>query len=139
MTIFSKIIQREIPAYIISENDLFLAFLDIFPVKKGHTLVVPKVETDKLFELEDNYLSNILLFAKPVALALEKTFPSCNRVSIMTVGLEVPHAHLHLIPMTKTEDMNLAQSKLKLQKDELMKIQQDIIGNLHYLSQTLNR
>ncbi|MFM8964403.1 MAG: HIT family protein, partial [Sphingomonadales bacterium] len=87
MTIFSKIIQGDIPAYKISENELFFAFLDIFPLQKGHVLVVPKIEVDKVFELPDQYLSQILLFAKPIAVAIAACFP-CNRVSMMTVGLE---------------------------------------------------
>ena len=129
MTIFSKIIQGEIPAYKIAENDLFFAFLDIFPLQKGHVLVVPKIEVDKVFELPDQYLSQILVFSKPIAEAIAACFP-CNRVSMVTVGLEVPHAHLHLIPMNKAEDLNFANPKLQLSKEELIAIQEAIIAKL---------
>jgi len=128
MTIFSKIIAGEIPCYKIAEDDMFIAFLDIFPVKKGHTLVIPKVEIDKLFDLPDEYLASLLVFAKPIAKAIEKAFP-CDRVSIITVGLEVPHAHLHLIPMDITEDMNLLNKKLTLSTEEFKEIQASIIAN----------
>lgn len=129
MTIFSKIIQGEIPAYKIAENDLFFAFLDIFPLQKGHVLVVPKIEVDKVFELPDNYLSQILVFAKPIAEAIAVCFP-CNRVSMVTVGLEVPHAHLHLIPINQADDLNFANPKLQLSKAELIEVQEAIIAKL---------
>jgi histidine triad (HIT) family protein len=129
MTIFSKIIQGEIPAYKIAENELFFAFLDIFPLQKGHVLVVPKIEVDKVFELPDNYLSQILVFAKPIAAAIAASFP-CDRVSMVTVGLEVPHAHLHLIPINQADDLNFANPKLQLSKAELIAIQEAIIAKL---------
>lgn len=129
MTIFSKIIQGEIPAYKIAENELFFAFLDIFPLQKGHVLVVPKIEVDKVFELPDNYLSQILVFAKPIAAAIEASFP-CDRVSMVTVGLEVPHAHLHLIPINQADDLNFANPKLQLSKAELIEVQEAIIAKL---------
>jgi histidine triad (HIT) family protein len=129
MTIFSKIIQGDIPAYKIAENDLFFAFLDIFPLQKGHVLVVPKIEVDKVFDLPDNYLSQILVFAKPIAAAIAACFP-CNRVSMVTVGLEVPHAHLHLIPINQADDLNFANPKLQLSKEELIEVQEAIIANL---------
>jgi histidine triad (HIT) family protein len=129
MTIFSKIIDRQIPAYIVAESEQFIAFLDIAPVKKGHTLVVPKTETDKLFDLPDEYLKELLVFAKPIALALEKTFP-CNRVSILTVGLDVPHAHVHLIPMDSTADMNLHNKKLQFSPQEFNDITATILANM---------
>ncbi len=129
MTIFSKIIQGEIPAYKIAENELFFAFLDIFPLQKGHVLVVPKIEVDKVFELPDEYLSQILVFSKPIAEAIAACFP-CNRVSMVTVGLEVPHAHLHLIPMNQAEDLNFANPKLQFSKEELIAIQEAIIAKL---------
>jgi histidine triad (HIT) family protein len=129
MTIFSKIIQGEIPAYKIAENDLFFAFLDIFPLQKGHVLVVPKIEVDKVFELPDQYLSQILVFSKPIAEAIAACFP-CNRVSMVTVGLEVPHAHLHLIPINQAEDLNFANPKLQFSKEELIAIQEAIIAKL---------
>ena len=129
MTIFSKIINGEIPAYKIAENDLFIAFLDIFPLQKGHVLVVPKIEVDKVFELPDNYLSQILVFAKPIAAAIAACFP-CDRVSMVTVGLEVPHAHLHLIPINQADDLNFANPKLQLSKAELIAIQEAIIRQM---------
>ena len=129
MTIFSKIIKGEIPAYKIAENDLFIAFLDIFPLQKGHVLVVPKIEVDKVFELPDDYLSQILIFAKPIAKAIEACFP-CNRVSMVTVGLEVPHAHLHLIPINQADDLNFANPKLQLSKADFIAIQDAIISKL---------
>src|SRR6478735_5429687 len=98
MTIFSKIISGEIPSYKIAENDKFFAFLDIFPLVEGHVLVIPKAETDKFFDLETPYLSEILLFAQPIAKAIEKVF-DCNRCGVSVIGLEVPHAHLHLVPI----------------------------------------
>ena len=129
MTIFSKIIHGEIPAYKIAENELFIAFLDIFPLQKGHVLVVPKIEVDKVFELPDDYLSQILVFAKPIAKAIEACFP-CNRVSMVTVGLEVPHAHLHLIPINQADDLNFANPKLQLSKADFIAIQDAIISKL---------
>lgn len=129
MTIFSKIIAGEIPSYKIAENDKFFAFLDIYPVKKGHTLVIPKIEVDKIFDVPDEYLSEILLFAKPIAKAIEKTM-GCNRVNIITVGLEVPHAHLHLMPTNGANDVSLQHSKKKFSPEEFSQIQQQIIDAL---------
>ncbi len=129
MTIFSKIIQGEIPAYKIAENELFFAFLDIFPLQKGHVLVVPKIEVDKVFDLPDHYLSEMLVFAKPIAEAIAASFP-CDRISMVTVGLEVPHAHLHLIPINQAEDINFANPKLQLSKQELQAIQVLIVSKL---------
>jgi histidine triad (HIT) family protein len=129
VTIFSKIIQGEIPAYKIAENELFFAFLDIFPLQKGHVLVVPKIEVDKVFDLPDNYLSELLVFAKPIAKAIEDSFP-CDRVSMVTVGLEVPHAHLHLISINQADDLNFANPKLQLTKEDFLAIQDLIISKL---------
>jgi histidine triad (HIT) family protein len=129
MTIFSKIIQGEIPAYKIAENDLFIAFLDIFPLQKGHVLVVPKIEVDKVFDLPDHYLSELLVFAKPIAKAIEDSFP-CNRIGMVTVGLEVPHAHLHLIPINQAADLDFSNPKLQLSKEELIEVQEAIIDKL---------
>jgi histidine triad (HIT) family protein len=126
MTIFSKIIAGEITSYKIAENEKFFAFLDIFPIKKGHTLVIPKIEVDKIFDVPDEYLSELLLFSKPIAKAIEKTFP-CNRVNIITVGLEVPHAHVHLIPTNTLRDMYLGNEKLKFSKEEFQHMQQKIL------------
>jgi histidine triad (HIT) family protein len=128
MTIFTRIIKGEIPAYRIAEDDLFLAFLDINPLKHGHTLVIPKTETDHFFDLEENYLSRILLFAKPIAKAIEKSF-ACNRCGLIVVGLEVPHAHLHLIPIDQVGDMDFKKPKLKLSEQEFRVIQEKIIAN----------
>lgn len=129
MTVFTKIIRGEIPSYKIAENDSFYAFLDIFPLVKGHTLIVPKIEIDKFFDLRDDLLGEMLLFAKPIAESLERHFP-CNRVGISVVGLEVPHAHMHLIPINTADDMNFSRPKLKLSEEEFRAIQQQITADL---------
>ena len=129
MTIFSKIIAGEIPSYKIAENENFFAFLDIFPLREGHVLVVPKMETDKLFDLPDEYLSEMLLFAKPIAHAIEKAF-KCNRCGISVVGLEVPHAHLHLIPINSANDLNFTQAKPQASAESLKKVQEKILVHL---------
>jgi histidine triad (HIT) family protein len=129
MTIFSKIIRGEIPCYKIAEDDQFIAFLDIFPVQYGHTLVVPKIEVDKFFDVPNEYLGNLLLFAKPIAHAIEKAF-NCNRVNIITVGLEVPHAHVHLLATYTMYDVDLSKPKLKLSASELKEIQEKILAHL---------
>jgi histidine triad (HIT) family protein len=126
MTIFSKIIQGVIPSYKIVEDDRFFAFLDINPLVKGHVLVIPKTETDKFFDLDEDYLSGILVFSKPIAAAMEKVF-DCNRVGLSVVGLEVPHAHLHLIPINSADDLNFNRRKLKLSPEEFEKIRDRII------------
>ena len=113
MTIFSKIIAGEILCYKIAEDENFFAFLDIFPLVKGHVLVIAKIEVDKFFDLPDNYLNGLLLFAKPIAKAIENSF-DCNRCGISVVGLEVPHAHLHLMPINSANDLNFMNNKLKL-------------------------
>ncbi len=127
--IFSKIIKGEIPSYSISENDLFFAFLDIAPLKMGHTLVVPKVEVDRFFDLGDEYLNEILLFSRPLINAIEKSFP-CKRCGIAVIGLEVPHAHLHLVPMNSADDLNFTRRKLSPSADELLAAQRKIKSNL---------
>jgi len=129
MTIFTRIIKGEIPAYRIAEDDFFLAFLDINPLRKGHTLVIPKTETDQFFDLEENFLSGILVFAKPIAKAIEKSF-SCNRCGLIVIGLEVPHAHMHLIPINSIHDMDFKNPKLKLSEKEFRDVQEKIIGNI---------
>jgi histidine triad (HIT) family protein len=129
MTIFSRIINGEIPAYRIAEDDFFLAFLDINPLREGHTLVIPKTETDRFFDLEEKFLSSILVFAKPIAISIEKSFP-CNRCGISVVGLEVPHAHMHLIPIDHISDMDFKKPKLKLSEKQFRDIQEKIIGNV---------
>ncbi|MBO9200330.1 MULTISPECIES: HIT family protein [Niastella] len=129
MTIFSKIIAGDIPAYKIAEDDQFFAFLDIFPLVEGHVLVVPKLEIDKFFDVPDDYLSRILVFSKPIAKAIEKAFP-CNRVGLAVVGLEVPHAHLHLVPINGIDDLNFTRGKLKLSPEQLKAAQEKILANL---------
>ena len=129
MTIFSKIIAGEIPSYKIAENEKFFAFLDIFPLREGHVLVVPKTEIDKFFDLPDEFLSEMLLFAKPIAKAIERSF-NCDRCGIEVVGLEVPHAHMHLIPINSANDLNFTRDKLKMTPEQMKKVQEKIIGNL---------
>lgn len=128
-SIFSKIIAGEIPSYKIAENDNFYAFLDIAPLQEGHTLVVPKTEVDKFFDVNDELLSEWLVFAKPIARAIEKAF-TCDRVGISVIGLEVPHAHMHLVPISTASDINFAKEKLKLNADQMMEVQQKIIAQL---------
>ena len=118
MTIFSKIIAGEIPCFKIAENEKFFALLDIFPAVIGHTLVVPKMPIDQLFELPDDYLDGYLSFCKPIAHAIQ-SFTGCKRVNIITIGFEVPHAHIHLIPMNRVSDMNFAMPKLSFSKEEM--------------------
>jgi histidine triad (HIT) family protein len=129
MTIFSKIIAGEIPSYKIAEDDQFFAFLDIFPLVEGHVLVIPKLEVDKFFDVPDEYLSRMLVFAKPIAKAMEKSFP-CNRVGLSVVGLEVPHAHLHLVPINGMDDLNFTRGKLKLSPEQLKAAQDKILSKL---------
>jgi histidine triad (HIT) family protein len=129
MTIFTKIINREIPAYRVAEDDLFLAFLDINPLREGHTLVIPKTETDHFFDLDEKYLSRILVFAKPIARAIEESF-DCNRCGISVIGLEVPHAHIHLIPIDQVSDMDFKKPKLKLSEEAFREIQKKITSKL---------
>jgi histidine triad (HIT) family protein len=124
-TIFTRIIKGEIPCYKIAENERYFAFLDINPLAKGHTLVVPKVETDYLFDLSDETLAGISVFAKKIALAIEKVIP-CKRVGVAVLGLEVPHAHIHLIPINNLGDINFAKSKLKLTPGEFNEIAEKI-------------
>lgn len=130
MTIFSKIIAGEIPGYKIAENDQFFAFLDIFPLREGHTLVVPKLEVDKFFDMPQPYLANMLLFAQPIARAIEKAF-DCNRCGLSVVGLEVPHAHLHLVPIDKADDLNFTRGKLKLTAEQLRAAREKILHHLN--------
>ena len=129
MSIFSKIISGEIPSYKIKEDENFLAFLDVFPLVKGHVLVVPKMEVDKLFDLDDKILSAMLIFAKPIAKAIEKTF-DCKRCGITAIGLEVPHAHLHLVPINTADDLNFTRPKMSFTKDEMVDIQRQLLNNL---------
>lgn len=123
--IFSKIISGEIPCYKIAESEHFLAFLDVFPLKKGHVLVVPKTEVDYIFDLDNDTYIGLMSFAKEVAVAIRKAVP-CNRIAVSVIGLEVPHAHVHLIPMNTTNDVNFANEKLKLTPNEFEAIADQI-------------
>lgn len=127
MTIFSKIIKGDIPAYKIAEDEKFIAFLDIQPLVPGHVLVVPKIEVDKFFDVPDDYLSELLVFAKPIAHAIEKAF-NCNRCGISVVGLEVPHAHMHLVPINSASDLNFTKSKKNTSPEALKAVQEKIIA-----------
>lgn len=120
-TIFTKIINGEIPCYKIAEDERYFAFLDINPLKAGHTLVVPKKETDYIFDLDDDQLKGIIIFSKKVAAAIKAAFP-CNRIGIAILGLEVPHAHIHLVPMDSMEDVNFRNPKLKFTPEEFKEI-----------------
>lgn len=124
-SIFSKIAAGEIPSYKIAEDDKYFAFLDINPMVKGHVLVIPKQETDYIFDLDDDILADMMIFAKKIAVALKKAVP-CRRVGVMVLGMEVPHAHIHLIPINKESDMLLSNPKLKLEQQEFEKIAADI-------------
>ena len=126
-SIFTKIINGEIPSYKIAENDKFLAFLDVNPLQKGHTLVIPKKEVDYIFDLESSLLAEMTLFAQSVAKMI-KANTVCNRIGVAVIGLEVPHAHIHLIPINKMDDMNFANPKLKLTADDFNEIQEKIVS-----------
>lgn len=129
MTLFSKIINGEIPSFKIAEDEKFYAFLDINPLVKGHTLVIPKLPIDRIWDVPDDYLKDIFLFAKPIALAIEKAFP-CNRCGISVVGIEVPHAHMHLVPLTTADDLNFTRKKLSPTQEELNLAQEKILNFL---------
>lgn len=124
-SIFSKIVSGAIPCYKVAENDEFLAFLDIFPLRKGHILVIPKKEVDYLFDLDNETYLGLMQFAKQVAVGVKKVIP-CNRVGVAVIGLEVPHAHVHLIPINTENDMNFRNEKLKLSKEEFEEIAKKI-------------
>lgn len=128
-SIFSRIIQGEIPCYKIAENDQFFAFLDINPLSKGHTLVVPKRETDYIFNIDDEELGQMMVFAKHVAQAIEKAIP-CKRIGVAVIGLEVPHAHIHLVPITCEGDLDFKKEHLKLTPEEFLNIQHNITAAL---------
>lgn len=130
MTIFSKIAAGEIPSYKIAEDKNFYAFLDINPMSKGHTLVIPKIEEDYIFNLDDETYTGLMLFSKKVAAAIEKSI-DCKRIGVMVVGLEVPHTHIHLIPIQKEGDMSLANPKLKLTSEEMAEIAKKIRDNFN--------
>ncbi len=131
-SIFTKIINKEVPSYKVAENEKFYAFLDIFPLKKGHTLVVPKKEIDYIFDINDELLQEYVVFAKKVALAIEKSI-KCNRVGMSVIGLEVPHAHIHLIPIDKIGDTNFSNPKLKFSEEEFKEIADVIAHNFNLL------
>jgi histidine triad (HIT) family protein len=120
-SLFTKIIEGEIPCYKIAENNSFLAFLDINPLVKGHTLVIPKVEIDYIFDVDDTLLSEMIVFAKKVALKVEKAMP-CKRIGVSIIGLEVPHAHIHLVPMDSVNDVNFTQPKLSFTAEEMQQV-----------------
>ena len=124
-SIFTKIVKGEIPAYKIAEDENFLAFLDVFPLAKGHVLVIPKQEIDSIFDLSDESYANLWLFAKKTAKALKRAMP-CKRVGITVIGLEVPHAHIHLIPLQNVEDINFSKPKLKVEDAEMKGIAENI-------------
>ena len=126
-SIFSKIVQGDIPSYKIAEDEHYLAFLDIFPLAVGHVLVIPKNETDSIFDLNDQEYQGFWQFAKKTAKAIEKTIP-CKRVGIAVIGLEVPHAHIHLVPLQSVEDINFSKPKLKLDPDMLKGIAEKIVS-----------
>lgn len=128
-TIFTKIIQGEIPSYKIAEDDHCFAFLDINPVQKGHTLIVPKQEVNRLFDLDDKSYNQLMLFAKKVSKGIKQSFP-CDRVGMTVIGLEVPHAHIHLMPINNLDDMSFFKDKLKLTKEEFAQIASDISSHL---------
>lgn len=129
MSIFTKIIRGEIPGYKIHENDRFFAFLDIHPLVKGHTLVVPKKEVDKWWDMPEEDLREAFIFARPIAAAIEKAFP-CNRCGLSVVGIEVPHAHMHLVPLNTADDLNFTRKKLSLSEEEMKEVQEKILAHL---------
>ena len=128
MSIFTKIIKGEIPSYKIAEDEHYYAFLDINPNAKGHTLVIPKKEVDKIFDLDDETYAGLMQFARKVAKALEKTV-ACNRIGVTIVGLEVPHAHVHLIPINRVSDINFTSKKVKMQHEDFVKLAKEISSN----------
>ena len=128
-TIFSRIISGEIPCHKIAETEEFIAFLDIMPLAIGHTLVIPKKEVDYIFSLDDKTLAGLMLFAKQIAPAIEKAVP-CLRIGVAVIGLEVPHAHVHLVPLNTVDDINFTRPKLKPSQDELAAVAAKIIANI---------
>lgn len=124
-SIFTKIINRELPAYIVAEDDKFLAFLDIMPLTKGHVLVIPKEEIDYIFDIDSDILGEMMVFAKGVAVKLKNVVP-CKRIGVAVVGLEVPHAHIHLVPINAISDMNFSNPKLQIEKREMEQLAEQI-------------
>jgi len=121
-TIFQKIIDREIPAYIIEEDEFHIAFLDVYPLKEGHTLVIPKKVVDYIFEIENEDLEALIVFAKKVAIKIRKSI-ACTKIGMTVIGLEVPHAHIHLIPIDSIADMNFSNQKLKISSERMLEVQ----------------
>lgn len=128
-SLFTKIINREIPGYILAEDDDCLAFLDINPLAYGHTLIVPKQEVDYIFDLESELLANLMEFSKNVAMGLEKSVP-CKRIGVAVIGLEVPHAHIHLVPLNSVGDINFSKPELSFPPEEMEKLREKIKENL---------
>jgi len=128
-TIFTKIVEGEIPAYKVAEDEKYLAFMDVSPVAKGHTLVIPKKEIDYLFDIDDELYAGLQLFAKKVAVGLKKAVP-CKKVGVLVLGLEVPHAHIHLIPMQDENDVLNFKDKVKMEEDEMMELSKKIAENI---------
>ena len=124
-SIFTKIVKWEIPCYKVAENDKFLAFLDVNPLQKGHVLVIPKIEIDYIFDIDDSLLGEMIIFSKQVAIKIKNVFP-CEKIGLTVIGLEVPHAHIHLVPMNTMKDMSFLQPKLSLSNDELITIADSI-------------
>lgn len=120
-TLFSRIVAGEIPCHKVAEDDNFLAFLDIMPLRRGHVLIIPKLEVDYIFDLEDELLGDMMVFAKKVASSIKREFP-CKKVGVIVIGLEVPHAHIHLVPINSLSDMDFSQTKLQLSQEELADI-----------------
>jgi histidine triad (HIT) family protein len=129
-SIFTKIIQGEIPCHKVAEDDRFLAFLDINPLSKGHTLVIPKKEVDYIFDLEDTLLSDLVLFAKKISKGIEKVV-SCERIGMTVIGLEVPHVHIHLVPINNINDMNFSKPRVAMTREEMATLSDSIASNLH--------
>ncbi|MBA2422946.1 MAG: HIT family protein [Chitinophagales bacterium] len=129
-SVFTQIINRKIPAHILAEDERYIAFLDVSPLAQGHTLVIPKAEVDYIFNMEDELLSGLMIFAKKVAKGIERSV-ECKRIGIAVIGLEVPHAHIHLIPLQSVEDINFSRTKLNVTVEDLAEMAKKIIKNLN--------
>ncbi|HPE39649.1 MAG TPA: HIT family protein [Bacteroidales bacterium] len=132
-TIFTKIINGEIPCYKIAENNQFFAFLDVSPLAKGHTLIVPKIQNDYIFDLDDKILSEMIVFAKKVAKSIEATVP-CLRIGVAVIGLEVPHTHIHLVPLNSTEDLDFKKERIKMSNQEMEEMATQISDKINFTS-----
>jgi len=130
-TIFTKIIKGEIPCYKIAENDSFFAFLDISPLAKGHTLVVPKIQNDYIFDLDDDLLAEMMVFSKKIAKAIEKNV-SCMRIGVAVIGLEVPHTHIHLVPINQVGDLDFKQPRPEVSKEEMAELTKKIASSIEF-------